>query len=128
MQRDWITPPATGLGVKLHGLGKRFGERTVLQGIDLDVRPGEFVAIVGRSGCGKSTLLRLLAGLETPSVGAVRLDGASLAARRDDVRIMFQEARLLPWRTVRQNVQLGLDSKDSAARAREALTQVGRAR
>lgn len=125
MQRDWITPPATGLGVKLHGLGKRFGERTVLQGIDLDVRPGEFVAIVGRSGCGKSTLLRLLAGLETPSVGAVRLDGASLAARRDDVRIMFQEARLLPWRTVRQNVQLGLDSKDSAARAREALTQVG---
>jgi sulfonate transport system ATP-binding protein len=125
MQRDWIAPPATGLGVRLDGLGKRFGERTVLDNIDLDVRPGEFVAIVGRSGCGKSTLLRLLAGLETPSAGDVRLDGAPLAARRDDVRIMFQEARLLPWRTVLQNVQLGLDSKDGAPRAREALAQVG---
>ena len=125
MQRDWIMPPATGLGVRLDGLGKRFGERTVLDNIDLDVRAGEFVAIVGRSGCGKSTLLRLLAGLETPSAGDVRLDGAPLAARRDDVRIMFQEARLLPWRTVLQNVQLGLDSNAGATRAREALAQVG---
>jgi sulfonate transport system ATP-binding protein len=125
MQRDWNMPPATGLGVRLDGLGKRFGERTVLDNIDLDVRPGEFVAVVGRSGCGKSTLLRLLAGLETPSAGDVRLDGAPLAARRDDIRIMFQEARLLPWRTVLQNVQLGLDSKDGATRAREALAQVG---
>ena len=125
MQRDWITPPATGLGVRLDGLGKRFGERAVLEGIALDIRAGDFVAIVGRSGCGKSTLLRLLAGLETPSTGAVTLDGAPLAARRDDVRIMFQEARLLPWRTVLQNVQLGLETKDATRRAREALAQVG---
>ena len=125
MQRDWITPPATGLGVRLDGLGKRFGERAVLEGIALDIRAGDFVAIVGRSGCGKSTLLRLLAGLETPSTGAVALDGAPLAARRDDVRIMFQEARLLPWRTVLQNVQLGLETKDATRRAREALAQVG---
>ncbi len=125
MQRDWMTPLATGLGVCLDGLGKRFGERAVLEGIALDIRAGDFVAIVGRSGCGKSTLLRLLAGLETPSTGAVTLDGAPLAARRDDVRIMFQEARLLPWRTVLQNVQLGLETKDATRRAREALAQVG---
>jgi sulfonate transport system ATP-binding protein len=121
MQRDWITPPATGLGVRLAGLAKRFGERTVLEDVSLDVSPGQFVAIVGRSGCGKSTLLRLLAGLETPSAGEVRLGGAS----RDDVRIMFQEARLLPWRTVLQNVALGLDSTDAMARARDALAHVG---
>ena len=121
MQRDWTTPPATGLGVRLAGLGKRFGERAVLRDIDLNIHPGEFVAIVGRSGCGKSTLLRLLAGLETPSAGAVDLGDA----RRDDVRIMFQESRLLPWRTVLQNVTLGLTSADAAARARDALAQVG---
>ena len=125
MQRDWITPPATGLAVRLAGLGKRFGERTVLDDISLDVSPGQFVAIVGRSGCGKSTLLRLLAGLEAPSSGEVRLGDAPSAAARDDVRIMFQEARLLPWRTVLQNVKLGLDSADAAARARDALAQVG---
>jgi sulfonate transport system ATP-binding protein len=125
MQRDWMTPPAAGLGVRVEGLGKRFGERDVLRDVALDVRPGEFVAIVGRSGCGKSTLLRLLAGLETPSAGELRLGGAPAAARRDDVRLMFQEARLLPWRTVLQNVQLGLDSRDAPARARDALAQVG---
>jgi len=125
MQRDWIAPPAAGLGVRLQGLRKRYGERPVLHGLDLDIAPGDFVAIVGRSGCGKSTLLRLLAGLETPSAGEVRLDGVPLAVRRDDIRIMFQEARLLPWRNVLQNVQLGLTSADAASRAREALAQVG---
>ena len=125
MQRDWISPPSGGLGVGLAGLGKRFGERSVLDGVSLDVHPGEFVAIVGRSGCGKSTLLRLLAGLETPSSGEVRLGDAPSAASRGDVRIMFQEARLLPWRTVLQNVKLGLDSTDATARARDALAQVG---
>ncbi|MCK9684819.1 ATP-binding cassette domain-containing protein [Scleromatobacter humisilvae] len=125
MQRDWMTPPAAGLGVRVEALGKRFGERVVLDDIGLDVRPGEFVAVVGRSGCGKSTLLRLLAGLETPTTGEIALGGAPSGARRDDVRIMFQEARLLPWRTVLQNVQLGLDAGDAPARARHALAQVG---
>ena len=125
MQRDWISPPATGLGLRLHDVRKRFGARDVLDGIALDVRPGEFVAIVGRSGCGKSTLLRLLAGLDAPSAGELRLGDAPAAARRDDVRIMFQESRLLPWRTVLQNVQLGLATPDAAARARDALAHVG---
>jgi sulfonate transport system ATP-binding protein len=125
MQRDWTTPPAAGFGVRVDGLGKRFGDRAVLADVALDVQPGEFVAIVGRSGCGKSTLLRLLACLEMPSSGAVRLDGAPSQSRRDDVRIMFQEARLLPWRTVLQNVALGLTTSGATARAREALAQVG---
>jgi len=124
MQREWTTPPAAadaGLAVRLEDLGKRFGERAVLRDVRLDVAPGEFVALVGRSGCGKSTLLRLLAGLETPTSGRVDLGDAS----RDDVRIMFQESRLLPWRTVLQNVALGLASRDAYARARDALAQVG---
>ena len=125
MQRDWTTPPDAGLAVRIDRLGKRFGERDVLRDVGLDVQPGEFVAIVGRSGCGKSTLLRLLAGLETPTSGAVRLGDAASGAGRDDVRIMFQEARLLPWRTVLQNVQLGLGSRDGATRARDALAHVG---
>jgi sulfonate transport system ATP-binding protein len=125
MQCDWIVPPGTGLGVRLAGLAKDFGTRSVLQRVDLEIAPGDFVAIVGRSGCGKSTLLRLLAGLETPTRGEVSLDGAALAAHRDDIRIMFQEARLLPWRTVVQNVQLGLAGKEARERALQALAQVG---
>ncbi len=125
MQRDWTAPPAAGLALGLRGLGKRFGEREVLQGIDLDIGAGEFVTIVGRSGCGKSTLLRLLAGLDAASAGTLALDGAPLERHRGDIRIMFQEARLLPWRTVLQNVQLGLATPDAPARAREALAQVG---
>jgi len=125
MQRDWIAPPAAGLALRLAGLRKQFGARTVLDGIAIDVDPGQFVAIVGRSGCGKSTLLRLLAGLDVPTAGELQLGGAPAAARRDDVRMMFQEARLLPWRTVLQNVQLGLADGHASARARDALAQVG---
>lgn len=92
-----------GARVTLEGLGKRFGDRDVLHGIDLEIRPGEFVAIVGRSGCGKSTLLRLLAGLDAPSAGRLDIDGVA-----DDVRMMFQDARLLPWKRVFDNIALGL--------------------
>jgi len=125
MQCDWIVPPGAGLGLGLEGLGKRFGERTVLAELDLQIEPGDFVAVVGRSGCGKSTLLRLLAGLEAPSAGTVRADGRPLGAHQDDIRIMFQEARLLPWRTVVRNVALGLAPADGSRRALDALAQVG---
>src|SRR3978361_2047232 len=106
---------SAGSAMHLRGVSKAFGEHQVLHGIDLEIPAGEFVAIVGRSGCGKSTLLRLLAGLETPTSGALSLGDAA----RDDVRIMFQEARLLPWRTVLQNVQLGLAGRDASTRARD---------
>ena len=125
MQRDWIAPTAAGLGIAVDAVGKRFGGRAVLEALDLEIAAGAFVAVVGRSGCGKSTLLRLLAGLEQPTSGALRLDGAAFAAHRGDVRIMFQESRLLPWRTVLQNVALGLDAKDARERALQALSQVG---
>jgi len=115
-----------GLGLALRGVGKAFGGRRVLHEVDLEVHPGEFVAIVGRSGCGKSTLLRLLAGLEAPSAGRIALDGRDGAdAARAPLRVMFQDARLLPWRRVLDNVALGLEGRDARERAREALAQVG---
>ncbi|MDR3097647.1 MAG: ATP-binding cassette domain-containing protein [Paraburkholderia sp.] len=108
--------------VELRGVGKRYGERVVLEGFDLSIERGSFVAIVGRSGCGKSTLLRLVAGLEAPDAGELeRRDerGAPLEAR-----MMFQDARLLPWKTVLQNVMLGL-GRGAREDARAVLDEVG---
>jgi sulfonate transport system ATP-binding protein len=117
---------AGGMALDLRGIAKRYGARTVLREVDLAVAPGEFVAIVGRSGCGKSTLLRLVAGLEAAEAGTIRIDGAIASGRRsDDVRIMFQDARLLPWKRVLANVALGLSGPDAEERAGAALAQVG---
>jgi len=118
-------PRAEGLAVEVRGVAKAYGKRRVLEAIDLRIAPGEFVAIVGRSGCGKSTLLRLVAALEHADTGEVALDGAALAQHREDVRIMFQDARLLPWKRVVDNIALGLPGPDGQRRAREALAQVG---
>ena len=127
IELSYLQAAITGLRVEARGLRKRFGERSVLHGVDLDIRPGEFIAIVGKSGCGKSTLLRLLAGLDALDGGELRLDGVPAAERLDDVRIMYQEARLLPWRSVRQNVALGLQGEAAEIRRRvdEALAEVG---
>jgi sulfonate transport system ATP-binding protein len=114
-----------GIALQADGLSKRFGEREVLGAIDLRIEPGEFVAIVGRSGCGKSTLLRLIAGLEHASGGRLTLDGGPLAQSKRDLRFMFQDARLLPWKRVIDNIALGLDAADARERALEALAQVG---
>ncbi len=119
------TGPAHGLAIHLSGVSKSYGSRRVLQGIDLRIAPGEFVAIVGRSGCGKSTLLRLVAGLESADEGTLSLDGQPLAVHREDTRIMFQDARLLPWKRVAANIALGLRTADAPARSRGALAQVG---
>ena len=103
---------------------KKFDTGTVaLDGIDLNVERGDFVAVVGPSGCGKSTLLRMAAGLERPTSGAVALDTES-------VGFIFQEPTLLPWRTVQANVELSaeLGGGDKAARklrADEAIRAVG---
>lgn len=117
-----------GVAVRIRRISQRFGARQVLSHIDLDVRPGAFIAIVGRSGCGKSTLLRLLAGLDLPSDGDIHIDEQPLDTRRpaaQGIRLMFQDARLLPWKTVGQNVALGLTGPDVHARVQEALHSVG---
>jgi sulfonate transport system ATP-binding protein len=115
---------ARGVRLEIRGLGHRYGGRDVLGDLDLEVVPGEFVAVVGRSGSGKTTLLRLLAGLETPTRGAILQDGSPLAGLNRRARLMFQDARLLPWDRVAGNVGLGLPA-DRAGRVSWALEQVG---
>ncbi|MDR2128274.1 MAG: ATP-binding cassette domain-containing protein [Burkholderiaceae bacterium] len=113
-----------GVRLEVRDLHKRYGQREVLRNAQLAIEPGEFIAIVGRSGCGKSTLLRLVAGLEAPSAGALCINGQAVHGLHADTRIMFQEARLLPWRSVLGNVTLGL-AAHLRARGREVLAQVG---
>ncbi|EOC1347315.1 aliphatic sulfonates ABC transporter ATP-binding protein [Cronobacter turicensis] len=113
-----------GTPLLLEGVTKRYGEKTILNTLDLHVPAGQFVAVVGRSGGGKSTLLRLLAGLETPDGGELRAGNAPLADAREDTRMMFQDARLLPWKKVLDNVGLGLTG-DWRPAARRALEEVG---
>jgi sulfonate transport system ATP-binding protein len=116
-----------GIAIAARGVVKRFGEREVLRHADLTVSAGDFVAIVGKSGCGKSTLLRLLSGLDAASEGTIALDGRPVDGVCDEARIMYQDARLLPWQKVLDNVTLGL--RGSRAEIREqglqALADVG---
>ncbi len=119
-----VARTARGARVEIEGLGKAYAGRAVLSDLDLEIGMGEFVAIVGRSGCGKSTLLRLIVGLEKPDAGRLVFGGAAKLALQSDVRIMFQDSRLLPWRSALANVALGLESS-FVPRAREVLAQVG---
>lgn len=113
-----------GIFIESQNIIKKFGNTQVLKDLNLTIYPGEFVCVVGRSGCGKSTFLRLLAGLEKASSGEITLDGVVNEKVHSDIRIMFQDSRLLPWRTVIQNVALGLP-KESYDLALEALKEVG---
>jgi sulfonate transport system ATP-binding protein len=103
--------------VRVRGLGRSFGADEVLSDLDLDIAPGEFVALIGRSGSGKSTLLRALAGLDREVTGELAVDGT--------VAIAFQEPRLVPWKRVSDNVCLGLRTSDPRASAADALAEVG---
>jgi sulfonate transport system ATP-binding protein len=112
----------TAYPVALRGLGRAFGDRPVLRDVALDVAPGEVVALLGASGCGKSTLLRLVAGLDTPTAGEVLVDGRPVRGIDQRCAVVFQEPRLLPWRTVARNVAFGLPRgvSDSAGKAEVA--------
>ena len=112
----------------LDGVGKTFqvdGQALeVLRGIDLEVRRGEFVCLVGAAGCGKTTILRLIVGLDTPTVGSLSINGAPVTGPGLDRGIVFQEHRLFPWLTVEQNVLLGLDAADvSDAEKKRAVAE-----
>ena len=104
--------------VRIRGLTRRFTTRGILNGLDLDLSRGEFVAILGRSGSGKTTLLRALAGIDHEAQGSGEI---TTPAR---VSVVFQDARLLPWKRVLDNVILGLDAPDARARGENALAEV----
>jgi len=111
-------PTSTGaLAVRVRGLTRRFGDRAVIRDLDLDLRPGEFVALIGRSGCGKSTLLRILADLDHDIAGSVEVPRRRAVA--------FQAPRLMPWKRVWRNVALALPGRPDRARAEAALAEVG---
>jgi sulfonate transport system ATP-binding protein len=93
------------------------GDVVALRGIDLNIRTGEFVCIVGSSGCGKSTLLRIIAGLENGYSGEVRIGERKIQGPGLDRGMVFQEHRLIPWLTVEQNVGFGLNSLENGRRA-----------
>jgi sulfonate transport system ATP-binding protein len=119
-------PAKQGIGLRLHfrDVSRTFGDAEVLKGLSLDIPSGQFVAIVGRSGGGKTTLLRLAAGLDLPTAGEVLVGGAAVRGLQSSVRLLFQDARLLPWQTVLKNVGIAR-GKDWKKTARAALANVG---
>jgi NitT/TauT family transport system ATP-binding protein len=129
MTSDIASSPARAIAVR--GVGKTFARSAVvLDDISFEVAPGEFIAVVGPSGCGKSTLLRLLAGLDSPSKGAIEM-AADDASNR--TAFVFQEPALLPWRSVTANIALALElngiaKKERIQRVRECLSLVGLSR
>jgi NitT/TauT family transport system ATP-binding protein len=94
-----------------------------LYGFDIDVNEGEFLSIVGPSGCGKSTFLNVLLGLIRPDSGDLRMHGKAIAGPGPDRAMVFQEFGLLPWRTVQNNIELGLELKGVPADARRKVSQ-----
>jgi putative ABC transport system ATP-binding protein len=125
--------------LRLSGVSKRFGGRSVLKSVSLEVAPGEQVAVLGESGIGKSTLLNVIAGLEPVDGGSISFDGLEIAALSDDAAtrlrrehfgFVFQAFHLLPYLTAEQNVGLplllrGRDAADIRTRARALLGAVG---
>jgi sulfonate transport system ATP-binding protein len=114
-----LNTPGDRAAVRIEKLVRSFGERRVLDGLDLALAPGEFVALLGRSGSGKSTLLRALAGLDH------EVAGSGVLTAPDDVSVVFQDARLLPWKRLLDNVVLGLEGPEARERGRAALAEVG---
>ncbi|WP_327351543.1 ABC transporter ATP-binding protein [Streptomyces sp. NBC_01304] len=108
---------AAEAAVHVSGLSRTFDGKRVVDGLELSVRPGEFVALLGRSGCGKSTLLKILAGLDRD------IEGTVLVPRRKATA--FQAPRLMPWKKVWRNVLLGLPGRPERALAERALAEVG---
>ncbi len=128
-----VAAPRPGAAVRIDGVSLTFrGTRTthVLDDIDLTIRPSEVLALIGPNGCGKSTLLRVLAGLIPPDAGGVTIDGDPVTGPDERVGLVFQEPRLLAWRTAEQNVRFPLELAGWSAerqerRAADLLALVG---
>lgn len=118
----------TARPVDLAGVARTFatptGPRTVLAGVDLRVAAGEVVAVIGPSGCGKSTLLRQVAGLDSPDGGRILIGDSPVTAFDPRTAVAFQEPRLLPWRTLAQNVALGVPRGTPRTAAREQVARL----
>jgi NitT/TauT family transport system ATP-binding protein len=103
--------------------GREFSPQLVLDRVSLNIVPSEFLVLLGPSGCGKSTLLRIIASLEAPSSGSVALDGAPITRGGAQAIMVWQDFGLLEWRTLRRNVELGLELKGMPRRERSAVAQ-----
>lgn len=114
----------SGISIEGKKISKQFGDLKVLEGVDFRVEPGEFVAIVGRSGCGKSTLLRLITHLETVTDGEILVDEKPVTEINSDIRFVFQDPRLLMWKSSLRNVLLGSPTR-SEEDAKKAMRRVG---
>jgi NitT/TauT family transport system ATP-binding protein len=111
------------LEIEIAGVAKKYGNNhAVLESIDLVVARREFVSIIGPSGCGKSTILKLIAGLTLPTGGTIRVDGRLPEEARETISFVFQDATLLPWRTVKENIGLGLELERKPKEQRENET------
>jgi len=121
---------SAALPVSLRGVGRSFATlpgaepTVVLRDIELTIAPGEIVALLGPSGCGKSTLLRQISGLDRPTTGTITIDQAPVAAADQRCAVAFQEPRLLPWRTVARNVELGLPRAVERASGRDRVAEL----
>lgn len=134
MAENIATPTAAAV-IELRGVGKVFrtasqSDRAVLEGVDLTLREGEIVAMLGKSGSGKSTLLRIMAGLVGADRGEVRFRGQRLAGTAEGIAMVFQSFALFPWLTVQQNVELGLEAQgvpraERERRAEAAIDMIG---
>src|SRR3979411_580549 len=130
--RDTVTPAEAA--ILLDSVSKVFGKADTdaayraVDGLNLDVRPGQILALLGKTGCGKSTIFNMIAGLTEPSSGVVRVSGRDPFADFDSFRgkmaIVFQNDRLLPWRTAIQNVELGLEMLEIPAGERRETAQL----
>ena len=113
-----------GFQIDISGLNKNYGSKKVLNNLNITIEAGDFVAIVGRSGSGKSTLLRMISGLDSFDSGSMKVEGNEVSGVDKNVRVLFQEANLIPWRNIIKNVILGTTGKSEAAAA-QILEKVG---